>query len=153
MIRKVILLLCVLIPAVFAATAFATPETATRTDTVPLKQQIIGVWTIQPNNRTTTGTMVFKETSTYEMNETLKDNSSAGTKGEFTLDETVTPARLRLCLGKCNQPGAEWVTRFCILQLTSATTMEIYISTTGSFPDGFPEDKNAENYLILKKNE
>ena len=116
-----------------------------------LKEQITGPWMIAPNKQISTGTLEFKAGGTYEMNQTDKDGSSAGTKGEFKLDESTTPVRLRLCLGACNQPGAEWVTRFCIIRLTSPTTMEIFQSTDGSYPGAFPEDKEAENYLILTR--
>lgn len=116
-----------------------------------LTDQITGTWVISPNKRISTGTLEFKVGGTYEMKETFKDGSSGGTKGEFELDETSTPVRLRLCLGKCNQPGAEWVTRFCIMRLTSPTTMEIYQSQDGSYPESFPENKDADNYMILTR--
>lgn len=116
-----------------------------------LAEQISGTWTIAPNKRVSTGTLEFKVGGTYEMKETFKDGSSSGTKGEFKLDESATPARLKLCLGKCTQPGAEWVARFCIMRLTSPTTLEIYQSTGGSYPKAFPRDKNAKNYMILSK--
>ncbi len=116
-----------------------------------LTEQITGTWTIAPNKRVSTGTLEFKVGGTYEMKETFKNGSSSGTKGQFELDESPTPVRLRLCPGKCTQPGAEWVTRFCIMRLTSPTTLEIYQSTGSSYPKAFPKDKDAKNYMILSK--
>lgn len=117
----------------------------------PLAERIIGTWTIAPNVRTSAGKMIFKADGTYEIAERYHDGTGAETRGEFSLDETVTPARLKLCLGECNKPGAELVTRFCILKCTAPNVIELYQSLEGSFPEDFPEDKNTENFMVLTR--
>ena len=140
-----------LIIAFVCSSGAALADDAVKSAQKPMAEQLTGVWTIAPNARITEGTLEFKTGGKYEMNEEYGDGTGAGTKGDFVLDETTTPVRLKLCLGDCNQPGAEWVTRFCIVKMTGPDTLEIYQSKDGNYPAAFPEDKNAENYMMLTK--
>ena len=116
-----------------------------------LTSDIVGKWEIEPNKRTATGTIVFNDNGTYEINEKLTDGAGVGTKGEYKLYCESTPVRIDLCLDKCGKPGSEWTTRFGVVRLLDGGQMEIHTSPDGKYPSGFPDDTSDKYTMILTK--
>lgn len=116
-----------------------------------IAQLIVGKWTIAPNKRATQGTIVFNSNGSYELQEHLADGTGVGTKGGFKLNSRVTPATIDLCLGKCDEPGSEWTTRFGIIRVLPGGQLEIRTSSDGTYPSGFSDDTSAEQTMILTR--
>lgn len=112
---------------------------------------IVGKWEIEPNKRTATGTFVFHENGTYEINEKLTDGGGIGTKGQYRLYCESTPVRIDICLDKCGKPGSEWTTLFGIVRVLAGGQMEIHTSPDGKYPEGFPDDTSDKYTMILTK--
>ncbi len=72
-----------------------------------ISQIIIGKWEIAPTTRVASGNITFDEFGMYELKEKFYDGSGGGTKGEYKLNCNVSPAKMCLCLGNCDQPGSE----------------------------------------------
>ncbi|MBN2565804.1 MAG: OmpA family protein [Candidatus Eisenbacteria bacterium] len=116
-----------------------------------LATAILGNWTMAPKGDIASGTMVFKADMTYEMDEKMADGSGSGIKGEYKLDAGASPARLAICLGKCDQPGSEWTTQFCILRLLDDGRLEIRSSPDSNYPSAFAGDASDEHTMLLKR--
>ena len=116
-----------------------------------IAQLIVGKWTIAPNTRAAQGTIVFNRNGSYELQEQLADATGVGTKGGFKLNSRVTPATIDLCLGKCDEPGSEWTTRFGIIRVLPGGQLEIRTSSDGKYPSGFSDDTSDEQTMILTR--
>jgi len=127
----------VLLVTIIALLTTLLPATAGDSD---LGQLIPGTWTIAPNERTASGELTFGADGRYVMNETLKDGTGVGRKGEYRLDESTKPARIDLCLESCDQAGAEWTTLFCILRADSDDSLVLRSSEDGKYPAEFKAD-------------
>jgi len=116
-----------------------------------LAQLIPGKWELAPNNRATEGFIIFNQNSTYEMYEKLIDGTGVSKKGEYLLYSNVTPVKIDICLGKCNQDGSEWTTLFGIIRAISNEKLEIRTSASSTYPSGFSNDKSDDVTMILSR--
>lgn len=110
---------------------------------------IIGEWSLTPNQRILEGSIVFKKDGSYEMKEKLHDGTGVGNKGEYRLFTDKKPARIKLCLDRCDKPGGEWTTSFGIIRVLSDGKLEIFNSPDGKFPAAFPEGQEASEYSMV----
>lgn len=108
-------------------------------------------WKLEPNKRSTEGSIIFFSNGTYELSERHHDGVKVGVKGEYRLDGKFSPARIDLCLNKCGAPGSEWTTRFGIIRILSENRVEIRTSPDASYPSAFSEDKSGEYTMILTR--
>jgi len=116
-----------------------------------LSQAILGEWNLEPNNRSTEGSIIFSASGTYELSERHHDGVKVGVKGEYRVDGKASPARIDLCLNKCGAPGSEWTTRFGIIRIPGENTVEIRTSPDANYPSAFSEDKSEEYTMILTR--
>ena len=116
-----------------------------------IAQLIIGKWEIAPTTRVISGNITFDENGMYDLKEKFHDGSGGGTKGEYKLNCNVSPAKMCLCLGNCDQPGSEWTTRFGIIRILPDNKLEICTSPDGNYPSDFCDDKKNEYTMILTK--
>jgi len=116
-----------------------------------IAQFIVGKWNISPNNRSSEGSIVFDASGGYEMKETLLDGDGVATKGEYKLDDNAEPSKIDLCLGKCDNPGSEWTTRFGIVRALSNGKVEIHISSDEKYPAVFSSDPLDQYTLVLTR--
>ena len=116
-----------------------------------LTQLILGKWEIAPNKRASEGYIIFDPNGTYEMYEKFHDGMGVTKKGEYLLNSNVTPARIDICLEKCNNAGAEWTTLFGIIRAISNEKLEIRTSPDSKHPSGFSDDKSDEYAMILSR--
>jgi len=116
-----------------------------------LGQAILGEWNLEPNKRSTEGSIVFSSSGTYELSEKHHDGVGVGVKGEYRLDAKSSPARIDLCLNKCGGAGSEWTTRFGIIRILSEKKVEIRTSPDANYPSAFSEDKSGEYTMILTR--
>jgi hypothetical protein len=115
-------------------------------------QEILGKWLMESNgDGFLGGQLTFKNDGTYEFNKKYPDGTGAEVKGGYTLNPQNRPAQLKLCLGDCNAAGSEWTTQFCNVRLNSDDRLELYISSGGNFPDGFPADTNEAGMYVFVK--
>jgi len=116
-----------------------------------IADMLIGKWEIAPNGRSVSGSIVFSTAGTYEMEERQTDGTGVGTKGEYKLDTSMSPARIDLCLNKCGQPGSEWTTRFGIIRALAGGKVEIHTSPDSNYPSGFSDDPADQYTMILSR--
>ena len=117
-----------------------------------ISEIIVGEWSMTPNQRILEGSIVFTTDGAYEMKEKLRDETVVGNKGEYRLMTDTEPARIKLCLDRCDKPGSEWTTSFGIIRALPGGKLEIFNSPDGKFPAAFPEDPGATEYsMVLKK--
>lgn len=114
-------------------------------------QAIPGKWKLEPNQRSTEGSIVFSSGGTYELFERHPDGTGVTTRGEYRLDDKASPARIDLCLNRCGAPGSEWTTRFGIIRILAANRVEIRTSPDANYPSAFSEDKSEEYTMILTR--
>jgi len=114
-------------------------------------QALHGEWKLEPNKRSTEGSVIFSSGGTYELSERHRDGVKVGVKGEYRLDGRSSPARIDLCLNKCGAPGSEWTTRFGIIRILSDNRVEIRTSPDANYPSAFSEDKSEEYTMILTR--
>ena len=127
-------------------------ETAAVEKSEDITKILIGEWNLTPNQRILEGSIVFTKEGAYEMKEKLHDETIVGNKGEYRLMTDMEPARIKLCLDKCDKPGSEWTTSFGIIRVLPDGKLEIFNSPDGKFPDAFPEDPAASEYsMVLTK--
>ena len=112
---------------------------------------ILGKWAIGPNKRSSKGSITFDKNGTYVMHEQLVDGMGVGTKGEYRLDSSVTPAKIDLCANKCDTPGSEWTTRFGIIRILSNDKLEIQTSPDSKHPSGFSDDTSDMYKMFLTR--
>jgi len=110
---------------------------------------IVGEWSMTPNQRILEGSIMFTGDGAYEMNEKLHDETVVGNKGEYRLMTDTEPARIKLCLDRCDKPGSEWTTSFGIIRVLPGGKLEIFNSPDGKFPVAFPEDPGASEYWMV----
>jgi hypothetical protein len=96
-------------------------------------------------------TIQFDESNNYLLDRTWPDGSKAEVKGGFELNSKREPATLRLCLGDCNADGSEWTSMFCIVREGTDDMLEIYISNSGEFAAGFPDDPGATGMYLFRR--
>jgi outer membrane protein OmpA-like peptidoglycan-associated protein len=118
-----------------------------------ISQIIIGKWHIAENQRTVTGSIIFDENGLYEMNEKLQDGAGVGKKGEYKINQNITPCTIDICLGQCGQEGSEWVTLFSILRVLTSDKIEIHISPDGNYPSAFSDNTTDKYTMILTRTE
>ncbi len=116
-----------------------------------LAQFIIGKWEIAPSTCVESGDITFDEFGMYDLNEKYYDGSDGGTEGEYKLNCNVSPAKMCLCLGNCDQPGSEWTTRFGIIRILPDNKLEICTSPDGNYPPDFCDDKMDKYTMILTR--
>ncbi|MCK5050116.1 MAG: hypothetical protein KAS53_00145 [Candidatus Cloacimonetes bacterium] len=116
-----------------------------------ISQIIIGKWKIAPTTRVASGDITFDKYGMYDLNEKFHDGSGSGTKGEYKINCNVSPAKMCLCLGNCDQPGSELTTRFGIIRILPDNKLEICTSPDGNYPSDFCDDKMSENTMILTR--
>ena len=116
-----------------------------------LAQLIPGKWELAPNKRASEGYIIFDPKGSYEMFEKLQDGTGVTKKGEYLLYRDVSPVKIDICLGKCNQAGSEWTSLFGIIRALSNNKIEIRVSADGNRPTEFSEDKSEEGTMILSR--
>jgi hypothetical protein len=116
-----------------------------------LSQLIPGKWNLAPNQRASEGSIDFSAKGTYELYEKHRDGAGVTTKGEYRLNEKVSPVRIDLCVGRCGAPGSEWTTRFGIIRVLPDGKLEIYTSKTEKHPSDFPGDPTGEYSMLLSR--
>lgn len=106
-----------------------------------------------PNKRSSKGSITFDKNGNYEMHEQLQDGVGVGTKGQYLLNNDVTPARIDLCLDTCGKPGSEWTTRFGIIGVLPDGKLEIHTSPDDKHPSAFSDDTSGERTMVLTRAE
>ena len=97
------------------------------------------------------GRIIFLDGAEYQFFRTWPDGTGAEISGGYELDTDSSPAHLRLCLDDCSAAGSEWTSSFCVIRLNSPEEMEIYISQSGAYPGGFPEDPGEQGAYLFRK--
>ncbi len=118
---------------------------------ISIVEIILGKWAIGPNKRSSKGSITFDKNGTYVMHEQLVDGTGVGTKGEYRLDSSVTPAKIDICADKCGMPGSEWTTRFGIIRILSDDKLEIQTSPDSNHPSGFSDDTSDKYKMMLTR--
>ena len=116
-----------------------------------LNQLILGKWELAPNKRAAAGFITFDSNGNYEMYEKFHDGTGATKKGEYQLYSNMTPAKIDICLDKCDNAGAEWTTLFGIIRVISGEKMEIRTSADGTYPSAFANDKSDKYTMIFSR--
>lgn len=114
-----------------------------------LGRVLLGKWRLEPNRRSTEGSVVFSSNGSYVLTERHPDGVRVETKGEYRLCGQSSPVRIDLCPSKCGGPGSKWTTRFGIMRILSENKVEIRTSPDANYPPGFSEDKTEEYTMIL----
>ena len=116
-----------------------------------LEKDIKGKWLmVSSGDKFLGGHILFKDGGTYQFYKKWPDGTGAEISGGYELDSNSSPTRLKICLGDCGAAGSEWTTNFGIVRFTEANQLEMYLSSTGSYPDNFPEDLNAKGMYLFK---
>ncbi|HUT65811.1 MAG TPA: hypothetical protein VMZ05_06645 [Spirochaetota bacterium] len=110
--------------------------------------RLVGKWDIAPYNGVRSGTMVFYDNGTYNIDEKHTDGTGVGRKGQYKLDLSTDPVRIDICLGNCGKPGSEWTTLFSILRFHSDDRLEIRTSPDGNYPQKFSK-KEGDDYTMM----
>lgn len=116
-----------------------------------LEQNISGKWILESSgDQFTGGHILFNDGASYEFYKKYPDESGAEVKGSYVLNCDKKPAQLKLCLGDCG-PGSEWTSSFCIVRINPECKLELYISSGGDFPAGFPADSNEVGMYVFSR--
>lgn len=116
-----------------------------------LEKDIKGKWLMVSNgNDFLGGHILFKEGGTYEFYRKWPDGSGAEIAGGYELDLDSNPTRLKICLGDCGAAGSEWTSNFGLVRLKERNQLEVYISSSGTYPEDFPKDIEAKGMYLFK---
>lgn len=142
--------ICLVAVLVMAFQIFASAQDKTHENNDDISQYIIGTWEMTPNEYVLSGTIEFRKDGTYEMYQQMSD-AGVTTKGEYHIDGSTNPPRIDLCLEKCDTPGSEWTTRFCIVRMLEGDKLEIQSSPNGNYPAAFSDEKDDVHSMLMSR--
>lgn len=142
--------ICFFAVLVMAVNFFAAAQDKTSENADDISRYIVGTWEMTPNEFILSGSIEFRSDGTYEMHQDRSDGGVT-TKGEYRIDGSTDPARIDLCLEKCDAPGSEWTTRFCIVRMLEGDKLEIQSSPDGNYPTDFSEEKDDVHNMVMAR--
>lgn len=105
--------------------------------TVDLSHMVLGKWNLLSSERVVSGHVTFSPNGMYEMREEHGDGTGVTREGQYSLDESASPARIELCLGDCGGEGSQWTSIFGIVRALSDKKVEMRFSEDGNYPVEF----------------
>ena len=94
--------------------------------------------------------LIFRADDHYVKTERHRDGVLVETKGEYCLDPTCSPCSLDLCVGDCDQPGAEWTTTCAIIRRITDDQLELRWSPDGQRPDHFTTEEDPYTQVLTR---
>jgi hypothetical protein len=85
------------------------------------------------------------------MEERLQDGDGVSRKGEFKVNQNVSPFQMDICLAKCGAPGSKYTTSFSIYRFIDNGRLEIRSSPRSNYPEQFKEGALDEHTMILTR--
>ncbi len=110
-----------------------------------------GKWLMEkPMEHVHEGYFTFQPDGRYELYERHDDGTGVTRKGAYRLRTDTSPARLAWGPDDLDGPGAEWTTLFAIYRILPDGKLEIRVSESGDYPDGFaPKGQTDGRTMIL----
>jgi hypothetical protein len=129
-----------------------TGATSSMTEKTGQQYSLLGHWQADNPDELPPGEIEFRPDHHYTMTEFRDASTRVTREGEYRLDASSVPNTIDLCLGDCEQPGAEFVTLYGIFKFDSADKAQIEFSSTDRRPTAFASEPN-EYTLILTRSE